>query len=127
MEDYLRDGRMIQSKFYNGIQGTFSAIRDHLSDYPMFIAGGGTYEIPRDQYAKLMDIYERGETARSSLMHPEETLYKAMKSWEEDNSIQIKEVVKPAVVGYDDVQLVVAEQTVVHEEGHIRDMDGSIR
>lgn len=49
MEDYLRDGRMIQSKFCNGIQGTFSAIRHHLSDYPMFIADGGTYDIPRDQ------------------------------------------------------------------------------
>lgn len=78
MEDYLRDGRMIQSKFCNGIQGTFSAIRHHLSDYPMFIAGGGTYDIPRDQYAQLIDIYERGETARSSLMRTEETLYKAM-------------------------------------------------
>ena len=117
MEDYLRDGRMIQSKFCNGIQGTFSAIRHHLSDYPMFIADGGTYDIPRDQYAQLIDIYERGETARSSLMRTEETLYKAMKTWEEDNSIRIKEVVKPAVVGYDDVQLAVADQTVVHEEG----------
>ena len=127
MEDYLRDGRMIQSKFCNGIQGTFSAIRHHLSDYPMFIAGGGTYDIPRDQYAQLIDIYERGETARSSLMRTEETLYKAMKTWEEDNSIRIKEVVKPAVVGYDDVQLAVADQTVVHEEGYIRDVDDSIR
>ena len=127
MEDYLRDGRMIQSKFYNGTRGTFSAIRHHLSNYPMFIANGGTYEIPRDQYAKLIDIYERGETARSSLMRSEETLYKAMKTWEEDNSIQIKAVVKPAVVGYDDVQLAVAEQTVAHEEGHIRDIDERIR
>lgn len=127
MEDYLRDGQMIQSKFCNGIRGTFSAIRRHLSDYPMFIDGGGTYDIPRNQYAQLIDIYERGESARSSLMRTEETLYKAMKTWEEENSIQFKEVVKPAVVGYDDVQLAVADQTVVHEEGHIREMDDSIR
>jgi hypothetical protein len=127
MEDYLRDGQMIQSKFCNGIRGTFSAIHRHLSDYPMFIDGGGTYDIPRNQYAQLIDIYERGESARSSLMRTEETLYKAMKTWEEENSIQFKEVVKPAVVGYDDVQLAVADQTVVHEEGHIREMDDSIR
>lgn len=127
MEDYLRDGQMVQSKFCNGIRGTFSAIQHHLSDYPMFIEGGGTYDIPRDQYAQLMDIYERGETVRSSLMRTEETLYKAMKTWEEENSIQIKEVVKPAVVGYDDVQLAVADQTIVHEEGRIRELDDSIR
>lgn len=127
MEDYLRDGQMIQSKFCNGIQGTFNAIRHHLSDYPMFIDSGGTYDIPRDQYAQLIDIYERGETARSSLMRTEETLYKAMKTWEEENSIQIKDIVKPAVVGYDDVQLAVADQTVIHEESHIQEMDDGIR
>lgn len=75
----------------------------------------------------MYPIYERGETARSSLMSTEETLYKAMKTWEEENSIQFKEVMKPAVVGYDDVQLAVADQTVVHEEDHIRELDDSIR
>lgn len=127
MEDYLRDGQMIQSKFCNGIRGTFNAIRQHLSDYPGFIEGGGSYDIPHDQYAQLLDIYERGETARSSLMRTEETIFKAMKTWETENSVQIKEVIKPAVVGYDDVQLAVADTTVAHEEGNIREMDDNIR
>ena len=99
MEDYLRDGRMIQSKFYNGVKGTFQAVCHHLSDYPNFIADGGTYDIPKDQYEKLIDIYMRGATARSSLRTSEETLFKAMKAWEFENSVHIKDVIKPAVVG----------------------------
>lgn len=37
MEDYLRNGKMIQSKFYNGVKGTFNAIVTHLKSYPYFI------------------------------------------------------------------------------------------
>lgn len=127
MEDYLRDGKMIQSKFYNGLKGTFKAVQDHLNAYPAFISAGGTYDIPRDQYAQLMNIYERGENARSSLVRSEETLFKAMKAWEADNSIQIKDIIKPAVVGYDDVQLAVADKTIIHEEKHIKEIDQGIR
>lgn len=68
MEDYLRDGRMIQSKFYNGVKGTFRAIQNHFGNYPTFIKDGGIYDIPRDQYAQLIDIYDRGENARYTLM-----------------------------------------------------------
>ena len=127
MEDYLRDGQMIQSKFYNGIKGTFQAVCHHLNDYPNFIADGGTYDIPKDQYEKLIDIYTRGETARSSLRTSEETLFKAMKAWESENSVQIKDVIKPAVVGYDEVQLGVADQTVSREEARVKDIDKEIR
>ncbi len=67
MEDYLRNGKMIQSKFYNGVKGTFNAIVTHLKSYPYFIKKGGSYDIPRDQYESLIDIYNRGQTARSSL------------------------------------------------------------
>lgn len=127
MEDYLRNGQMIQSKFYNGVKGTFQAVCNHFSHYPSFIGDGGVYDIPRDQYEKLMDIYTRGETARSSLMRSEETLFKAMKAWEADNSVQIRDVIKPAVVGYDDVQLGVADKTIAKEEAKIQERDELIR
>lgn len=127
MEDYLRDGQMIQSKFYNGVKGTFQAVCTHFEHYPSFINDGGTYDIPRDQYEKLIDIYNRGETARSSLMRSEETLFKAMKAWEADNSVEIKEVIKPAVVGYDEVQLGVADKTITTEETQIKKTDKEIR
>lgn len=127
MEDYLCDGQMIQSKFYNGVKGTFQAVCTHFEHYPSFINEGGKYDIPRDQYEKLIDIYNRGETARSSLRTSEETLFKAMKAWEADNSVEIKEVIKPAVVGYDEVQLGVANKTIANEEAKIKETDKEIR
>lgn len=127
MEDYLRDGKMIQSKFYNGVKGTFQAVCKHLGDYPQFISEGGTYDIPKDQYEQLMDIYHRGETLRSSLHTSEETLFKNMKAWEAENGVSIKEVVKPAVVGYDEVQLGVADKTIDTEQGKVKDLDERIR
>lgn len=127
MEDYLRDGQMIQSKFYNGVKGTFNAVCHHLESYPDYISQGGRYDIPREQYEKLMDIYNRGEMARSSLMRTEETLYKAVKAWEADNGLNIKAVVKPAIVGYDEVQLGVADNTIHQEEQKVQKMDEEIR
>lgn len=41
--------------------------------------------------------------------------------------MQIKEVIKPAVVGYDEVQLGVADQTVSREEARVKDIDKEIR
>ncbi len=127
MEDYLRDGQMIQSKFYNGIKGTFKAVCHHLECYPDYISQGGSYDIPHEQYERLMDIYNRGETARSNLIRSEETLYKTMKSWEAENGVNIKTVVKPAVVGYDEVQLGVADNTIHREEQKVQKMDDEIR
>ena len=50
MEDYLRDGKMIQSKFYNGVKGTFQAVCKHFSDHPQNKSEGGSYDIPKAQY-----------------------------------------------------------------------------
>lgn len=127
MEDYLKDGLMVQSKFYNGVKGTFQAICKHFNDYPSFIAEGGTYDIPKEQYEKIIDIYQRGEAARSTLMRSEETLFKSLKEWEQMNKVQIKDVIKPAVVGYDEVQLGVADRTISAEEGKIKTKDNEIR
>lgn len=87
-EDYLRYGKMVQSKFYNGIKGTFSAIATHLKTYPFFLNEGGSYDVPKDQYDQLVDILHRGDAACSSLKRSEETLYKAIKEWEANNNVQ---------------------------------------
>lgn len=127
MEDYLCAGKMVQSKFYNGTKGSFYAVCRHFNDYPNFIRNGGTYDIPHDQYEKLMDIYTLGETAKSKLSTSEDTLFKAMKVWEAENSVQIKEVIKPAVVGYNDVQPGVADRTILKEEVQVKKIDKDIR
>ena len=126
-EDYLRYGKMVQSKFYNGIKGTFSAITTHLKIYPFFINEGGSYDIPKDQYEDIMDILRRGVTARSSLKRSEETLYKAIKEWESNNNVQFRDVVHPSVVNYRDVRLNVVDTTIDSEEADIVDTDHSLR
>lgn len=126
-EDYLRYGKMVQSKFYNGIKGTFSAIATHLKTYPFFLNEGGSYDVPKDQYDQLVDILHRGDTARSSLKRSEETLYKAIKEWEANNNVQFRDVVHPSVVNYKDVQLNVVDSTIDSEEADIVDTDHRIR
>lgn len=122
-EDYLRYGRMVQSKFYHGIKGTFNAIDAHLKAYPFFIDEGGSYDIPKDQYAQLLNIIHRGDTARSSLVRTEETLYKAMKEWEVKNHVRFEDVVHPSVVNYQDVQLNTIDDTIKAEQAYIVDSD----
>ena len=126
-EDYLRYGKMVQSKFYNGIKGTFNAIATHLKTYPFFLNEGGSYDVPKDQYEQLVDIMHRGDTARSSLKRSEETLYKAIKEWEANNNVQFRDVVHPSVVNYKDVQLNVIDSTIDSEEADIIDTDRRIR
>lgn len=50
-----------------------------------------------------------------------------MKAWEEENSTKIKSVIKPSVVGYDEVQLNVADKTIANEESQIRKTDEGVR
>lgn len=127
MEDYLRNGKMIQSKFYNGVKGTFNAIVTHLKSYPYFIKKGGSYDIPRDQYESLIDIYNRGQTARSSLSRSEETLFKHMIAWENEQDVKICDVVHPTQVDYKDVQLKVVDRTVKDKETKIEQKNEGIK
>lgn len=131
MTDYLKNGEFIQAKFCNGIKSTFDHIRAHLDDYPNFLREGGSYEIPKDQHAQIIDILRRGDTARSTLRKTEwgneETLYKTIKEWERIKGVRFEQVVKPAKVDYDAVQLNNAENTIGKEEKTIKDTDKRIR
>ena len=60
-EDYIRDGQQVQSKFYNGLRNTFfgkHALLKHMETYPDFVKNGGSYDIPKDQYDKLVEILD---------------------------------------------------------------------
>ncbi|MDY2958370.1 hypothetical protein [Floccifex sp.] len=131
MEDYLRNGKMVQSKFYNGEKGTFNAVVKHLEKYPDFIKQGGNYDIPKDQYDQLMDIYNRGETARYSLNRSEETLFKNMKNWEVEKHVKVNKVIHPSEVDYKDVQTGVVDKVVDKKERSIErkneDIENNIR
>lgn len=78
-EDYLRDGQQVQSKFYNGLRNTFfgkHALSEHLETYPDFVKNGGAYDIPKDQYEKLVDLLDKYENNRSQLTAAECNLAK---------------------------------------------------
>ena len=131
MEDYLRDGKMVQSKFLAGPKATFNAITNHLKDYPDYLRQDGSYDIPKDQYDLLTDILKRGANNRSSLgKQPwgnEETLYKTICQWEQENGVKFQDVVHPSVAEYDEVQLGTVERTIQREEATLRQKDEAIR
>ena len=80
-EDYLRFGKMVQSKFYMGVSGTLTAIADHLDTYPWFLDEGGSYDIAKNHYNELMRIYQGGATG-AALTDSDRKLYEAIKDWE---------------------------------------------
>ena len=71
-EDYLRNGQQVQSKFYNSLRNTFfgkHALLEHMETYPDFIKNGGSYDIPKDQYDKLielLDMYKKNPSQLST-------------------------------------------------------------
>lgn len=125
-EDYLRNGQMVQSKFYFGPGGTLFAIARHNDTYPWFVKSGGTYEIPKSQCQELMAIYHNGETG-SVLSDSDSKLYEIIKEWETTNGVKFDKVVRPAVVDYEDVQLSTVHETISTEEEKIEKIDRELR
>lgn len=125
-EDYLRNGQMVQSKFYFGPGGTLFAIARHNDTYPWFMKSGGTYEIPKSQCQELMAIYHNGETG-SVLSDSDSKLYEIIKEWETTNGVKFDKVVRPAVVDYEDVQLSTVHETISTEEEKIEKIDRELR
>lgn len=121
-EDYLRNGAPIQSKFYVGPSGnnTFNAIKSHLEKYPDFIKNGGKYEIPKDQYEKIIELLNKPS---SQLSRSEATLVHAIRDWETANNISFTQKVNPTVVNYSEVQQGTIEKTIQNEENSIKETD----
>lgn len=121
-EDYLRDGKMVQSKFYKGVSGTLTAIANHHDKYPWFMQNGECYDIPKSQYEELMRIYASGQVGVD--MDPSDAkLFEAIKEWENQNDVKFDEVVQPSLVNYEDVQLDTVDNTIRDEETHIEEID----
>lgn len=127
-EDYLRDGSPVQSKFYNGLKNIIlgkHALLDHLKTYPDFIKSGGTYDIPKDQYDRmieLLDLYNNKDT-RSKLSTSDFTLAKQIDEALNSYNLDPRKDIRPSVANYSDVQLHTAPQTIQDEETSIRETD----
>lgn len=121
-EDYLRNGKMVQSKFYKGISGTLTAIAEHHDKYPWFMQNGECYDIPKSQYEELMRIYAAGKSG-IDLNSSDAKLFDAIREWEKQNGVKFDEVVQPSLVNYEDVQLDTVGNTIQDEEAKIEETD----
>lgn len=125
-EDYIRDGQQVQSKFYNGLRNTFfgqHALSEHLDTYPDFVKNGGSYDIPRDQYDKLVDILDKYKNNPSELNTSDFNLAKKIDEFLNTNNLEMGKDINPAVVDYGEVQQGTANQTLANEENNIKEED----
>lgn len=125
-EDYLRNGKMVQSKFYQGSAGTLRAIATHLDTYPTFLSDGGEYDIPKSQFEYLIKIYRGGEHGILS-DSSDVKMYDAIKDWEASHNIKFPDVVKPSNFDYDQIQLDTASSTLKTEQEKIESRDQELR
>lgn len=121
-EDYIRDGQQVQSKFYNGLRNTFfgkHALLEHLETYPDFVKNGGSYDIPKDQYEKMLELLDLYKNNPSQLSTTDYNLAKKINEFLESNELELGKDINPAVVDYGEVQQGTATQTVEKEEKNI--------
>ena len=125
-EDYIRDGQQVQLKFYNGLKNTFfgkHALLEHLEIYPDFVKNGGSYDIPKDQYEKMIELLDMYKNTPSKLSTSDYNLAKKIDEFLKSNSLQLGKDINPAVVDYGEVQQGTANQTVDKEEKNIKNED----
>lgn len=126
-EDYLRDGKPVQSKFYSSPFSTLFGIKIHFNDYPWFIENSdGTYQIPRDQYKRIMDLLKLSPEEALKLGDEEFSLWESVTGFFKKYGINPAKI-ESSVVSYDDVQLGRIDNTIVNEEKSIKDTDQARR
>lgn len=125
-EDYLRDGQQVQSKFYNGLKQTLfnhHGVEDHLKTYPDFVKNGGSYDVPKDQYDKMVRLLDKYKNNPSHLNSADFQLAKKITEFLEKNNLSLEKDIHPSVVDYKDVQQGQANETVKREEENIKKED----
>lgn len=131
MEDYLKNSLPIQSKF---VQSNLSmdAVLDHLNKYPDFVSKGGSYCIPKDFYSQIQSWAKLSPEELSRLPSSEggkiaRNVMDRVKELEEKTGKSFQELVEPAQVEYDQVQLNRAGDTIDTKEQEIIKVDGERR
>lgn len=129
-EDYLRNGQQVQSKFYNGLKNTLfgkHALLEHLETYPDFMKNGGSYDIPKDQYDKMIELLDMYKSSPSKLSASDYNLAKKIDVFLKEKGLELGKDINPAVVDYNEVQQGTANKTVNKEESKIKDEDDKLR
>lgn len=130
-EDYLKNNLPIQSKF---VQSNLSmdAVLDHLKKYPDFVSKGGTYCIPKDYYEQIQSWSKLSSEELAKLPDSEggriaRNVMDRIKKLEEKTGKSFRELIEPAQVEYNQVQLKRAGDTLDAKEQEIIEVDGKRR
>lgn len=129
--DLIRDGVEIQQKFVNsGNHLSLQAIKQHYSDYPLFLDGGRKYQIPSDHYEKIKYLLSIPEEQANKM--PTSNGEFSLKQWKEVHEFFDSEKIKlsdiePSKLSYKDVQRDQIQETIGLEKDSIKEIDKSIR
>ena len=129
-EDYLKNGLPVQSKFHIELKSTLfgtNGLKSHLETYPDFIKNGGSYDIPRDQYKKMVVLLDKLDNSPSQLSTKEYNLAVKIKEFLKEKNLDISKDIQPAVVDYDEVQKGVINETINKETDRIEHEDEKLR
>lgn len=131
MEDYLKNNLPVQSKF---VQSNLSmdAVLDHLNKYPDFVSDGGSYCIPKDFYEQIQSWAKISPEELSKLPASEggrlaRNVIERVRELEEKTGKSFQDIVHPAQLKYDQVQLNRAGNTIDTKEQEIIEVDGKRR
>jgi len=121
--DYLRNGVLIQAKFYNSLETTLEATKKHLGTYPKFLRDGGKYQIPKEQYTDLQKYLEM--TPKEGGLLTNNTGRRAYVIAQElAKSTDIKPGdIEPAVATRSEVERNLVNNTIQKERKSIRETD----
>lgn len=125
-EDYIRDGQQVQSKFYNGLKSTFfgkHALLEHMETYPDFVKNGGSYDIPKDQYEKMVELLDKYKKNPSQLNTSDYNLAKKIDDFLNSKGMELGKDINPSVAEYKEVQQGTVNQTINREENSIHEED----
>ena len=125
--DLMRDGIGIQQKFYQS-DGLFSlnACAKHFKHDSDFLEKGQKYQIPKDQYEKVIYLYSLSEKEAykqlSAVSEPTISQWRKVHSFFESSDLKVNDF-ESSHVRYDEAQRDVAKNTLSNERDNIQEID----
>ena len=125
--DLMRDGIGIQQKFYQS-DGLFSlnAAAKHFKHYPDFLENGQKYQIPKDQFEKVIFLNSLSEKEAykqlNNVSDPTISQWRKVHSFFENSNLKIDDF-ESSHIKYDEAQRDVASNTLSNERDNIKEID----
>lgn len=131
--DLLRGTTEIQQKFYiSGGDFSLGAVAKHLSKYPDYLSNGSKYQIPKDQYESIKQLYKLSEKeAYKTLSNSGDGLtinqWKKVHNFFDNNKDITFDDLEPSLLDYDEVQKGTIDKTIAHEKELLKKTDKQSR